>query len=81
MRKHYAEAAEPLSKDRPHRECMRNLIHEIMSPRPQWDEMGCGIKNSLGQNIVAKDAMGYAFSAVAPSRYSSDSLTIIDIAV
>jgi hypothetical protein len=43
--------------------------------------MGCGIKNSLGQNIVAKAAMGYAFSAIAPSRYSSDSLTIIDIAV
>jgi hypothetical protein len=41
------------------------LIHEIMSPRPQWDEMGCGIKNSLGQNIVAKAAMGYAFSAIA----------------
>jgi hypothetical protein len=30
---------------------------------------------------MAKAAMGYAFSAVAPSRYSSDSLTIIDIAV
>jgi hypothetical protein len=30
---------------------------------------------------MAKAAMGYAFSAVAPSRYSSDSLTIIDAAI
>jgi hypothetical protein len=63
-------------------------VHEKPDPRNNVaetpvgrNEMGCGIKNSLGQNIVAKAAMGYAFSAVAPSRYSSDSLTIIDIAV
>jgi len=63
-------------------------VHEKPDPRNNVaetpvgrNEMGCGIKNSLGQNIVAKAAMGYAFSAIAPSRYSSDSLTIIDIAV
>jgi hypothetical protein len=56
----------------------RNNVAETPVGR---NEMGYGhkIKNNLGQNILTKAAMGYAFSAVAPSHYSSDSLTIIDI--
>ena len=55
MRQHYAEAAEPLRKDRPHEKGMR------IQPR--------------------KVASDYAFSAITPSRYSSDRLTIIDNAI
>jgi hypothetical protein len=36
-------------------------------------------KIALAISILAKVAMDYAFSAIAPSHYSSDSLTIIEI--
>jgi hypothetical protein len=38
-------------------------------------------KIALAISILAKVAMDYAFSAIAPSHYSSDSLTIIDNAI
>ena len=38
-------------------------------------------KIALAISILAKVAMDYAFSAIAPSHYSSDSLTIIDSSI